>query len=587
MTCIKHIKIRNFRSIKTLDMDTTESTVLIGQNDSGKSNILRALNLFFNNETSYKTPFNFDSDFSFFSACQKRQSVRIELEIELPDNYHKTNGQRIIWAKRWLRTKTDHKSKYYGLIGKSKKILLPPKSNVHILLDQINFIYVPAIKDAKYFDELRGDIYSLVSGVAGKFRASSSAFEASISEHLKSLTDEISKKLNLDTKLALPRDMGHIFERLDFQSGPFSVSLENRGDGVKARHIPIILSFMAKQKKKLQRKGATPHTFIWGYEEPENNIEMSRCFEMHSDFSSMSNSHVEQLFLTTHSPIFCEIGTYKGGCLHHIYFNEKDSTTSIATEDAGFEDLMGITKFISPYISQAKSDFDTEKKLREVAEDLLEQSKSWLCVEDEYDQIYKVAWLELNGITFTKDNLEKVFSAESPFSISGFKGVGGVTGFLRAKNIDMQKKLKIIGLFDFDEAGSRGFHSLTKDKDYWEEENLGERCTGFYKKRFDHPHFYAMLLPIPDRLSTLADLEFSNFANYVEIENLLPDDFLTANCFVETKKAAGNTNYLKIKDCKNNLKKNLWKKAIGLQKKDFTDFTPLFKTIEKLICSDI
>jgi putative ATP-dependent endonuclease of OLD family len=42
---IKRIHIENFRSIKTLDFEPGPYCVLIGENNSGKSNILRALNL--------------------------------------------------------------------------------------------------------------------------------------------------------------------------------------------------------------------------------------------------------------------------------------------------------------------------------------------------------------------------------------------------------------------------------------------------------------------------------------------------------------------------------------------------------------
>lgn len=42
---IKRIHIENFRSIRTLDFEPGAYCVLIGENNSGKSNILRALNL--------------------------------------------------------------------------------------------------------------------------------------------------------------------------------------------------------------------------------------------------------------------------------------------------------------------------------------------------------------------------------------------------------------------------------------------------------------------------------------------------------------------------------------------------------------
>lgn len=64
----------------------------------------------------------------------------------------------------------------------------------------------------------------------------------------------------------------HLFGSLDFLS-EMQISLNERGDGIKARHIPIILKFIAEKTKTLQARGNPPYTFIWGYEEPENNLE--------------------------------------------------------------------------------------------------------------------------------------------------------------------------------------------------------------------------------------------------------------------------------------------------------------------------
>jgi AAA15 family ATPase/GTPase len=49
---ISELSIRNFRSIAAADISTNWITTLVGANDAGKSNVLRALNLFFNGETN-------------------------------------------------------------------------------------------------------------------------------------------------------------------------------------------------------------------------------------------------------------------------------------------------------------------------------------------------------------------------------------------------------------------------------------------------------------------------------------------------------------------------------------------------------
>jgi predicted ATP-dependent endonuclease of OLD family len=47
---IKALSIKHFRSIDTLSEETKDLNILVGQNDEGKSNVLRALDLFFNGD---------------------------------------------------------------------------------------------------------------------------------------------------------------------------------------------------------------------------------------------------------------------------------------------------------------------------------------------------------------------------------------------------------------------------------------------------------------------------------------------------------------------------------------------------------
>ena len=74
MQIIEKIEIKHFRSFdggKNQDKVHIENlqdlNIFSGANDSGKSNILRALNLFFNNEISPGLKFNIERD--FFVQC--------------------------------------------------------------------------------------------------------------------------------------------------------------------------------------------------------------------------------------------------------------------------------------------------------------------------------------------------------------------------------------------------------------------------------------------------------------------------------------------------------------------------------------
>ena len=69
MAIIDQIEIKNFRSFGNRKGETTRLVklnplnILSGSNDSGKSNILRGLNLFFNGNTDIDQFFDFQRDF--------------------------------------------------------------------------------------------------------------------------------------------------------------------------------------------------------------------------------------------------------------------------------------------------------------------------------------------------------------------------------------------------------------------------------------------------------------------------------------------------------------------------------------------
>jgi AAA15 family ATPase/GTPase len=85
MIIIKSIEIYNFRSIVKLEKNLTPNdlNIIVGQNDIGKSNFLKALNLFFNGETELKTPFRFSDDFSRQGVTARKKHQKFGLGLNL------------------------------------------------------------------------------------------------------------------------------------------------------------------------------------------------------------------------------------------------------------------------------------------------------------------------------------------------------------------------------------------------------------------------------------------------------------------------------------------------------------------------
>jgi hypothetical protein len=408
---IKRVEIQNFRSIRRTIVDLNYLSILVGNNDSGKSNILRALNLFFNAETNPGRALDFEQDNCLSDRPNRRaREILVRVHIELPESYVGTNGQEILWERRWRESGLVHDD-YVGIritrtrrgAERREEVKLSPRSNVHALLRKIEFVYVPAIRDYEYFARLRGRIHGVISEVTGRtFRVSSEEFERSISEHLGPLTDEISRELGFGTRLALPRDLSHLFERLDFLTGDDSVSLDARGDGVKARHIPIILKFMADQRRSLQNRGAPPISVVWGYEEPENNLELRNAVALADELWQFIRDDVAQMVLTTHSPVFYNLVDRASEDepyiqTHHVFLESPDRGTEVVSNPADLDERMGTVALLAPQVRTLEERIRKQNEAMRQAEDLVASNQRILFVEGESDRIIFVKALRVFG----------------------------------------------------------------------------------------------------------------------------------------------------------------------------------------------
>lgn len=78
MLLIKEIEIAYFRSIYKFSVTGCQDlNIIFGRNDAGKSNVLRALNLFFSGETNLGQQFNFPRDFCHARLAESQAATDI------------------------------------------------------------------------------------------------------------------------------------------------------------------------------------------------------------------------------------------------------------------------------------------------------------------------------------------------------------------------------------------------------------------------------------------------------------------------------------------------------------------------------
>ncbi|MCB0737982.1 MAG: hypothetical protein KDC92_10750, partial [Bacteroidetes bacterium] len=368
-----------------MELPTKGLNIIVGSNDAGKSNYLRALNLFFNNESHPGVEFDFWKNYSNQRHGVRREENRIEIELVIAPpkkQYFKNNGD-VKWTKIWRENSLLPDEEIVHTDG--SEFTSNFKSSYYKWLKKIRFKYVPAIKSQEYFNQLMFDLYDVLQKDTNSLEQE---FNRQIGDKTSQISHQISERLNLESVLQFKGTFRDLFNTLEFGSTDGKIMLSQRGDGIKVRHIPVILQNMAEAELREERKREPIANTIWGFEEPENNLEFDSAKKLADHFVEyLDNIHFQdeqfskydegvQIFLSTHSPIFYTLGNNSNEKVSTFFVSKsKDESSNIRLVD-----------------HQQSIQLEKEMKLLP----LIELSKHWKNINDEIDSIRK-----------DKDELEK------------------------------------------------------------------------------------------------------------------------------------------------------------------------------------
>ena len=373
MDIIEQIEIKNFRSFGNRKEESyriskcNSLNIISGANDTGKSNILRALNLFFNKRTDLNSFLNFERDFykkaDNDSKEIKEELITIKIWFSNKKNKNKNKNKNKIYlpekfwvSRKWKKTSEFSQYDQFSSIEKSfekekksnfdffteldtnNKVILKSIYRASLLkqltdfLSSIQFHYVPAIKDSSYFSHLYGELQQTLWKTKNSVvEEKKNAFEKSIQEETDILMSEFKNSINskdnqlINPVFQLPSDLINLFKALVVQTGEVDLTL--RGDGFQAKLIPEILNFIAVKELSFTTTSIKPSYkskkyFIWGFEEPENSYEYKNAQVLAEKFRDFYSSNA-QIFITTHSFNFLSLeGEYVS-----TYRVWKDNTT--------------------------------------------------------------------------------------------------------------------------------------------------------------------------------------------------------------------------------------------------------------------
>jgi len=491
MDVISKVEINNFRSIYRLEVEgLSHVNIFSGLNDVGKSNVIKALNLFFNNQVDWQTDLEFERDTNTFHArkprnWKTRKLISVKLTFERPRNRYRSLS-KTFWVKRqWDRDYLTQPKETFGdasgAINDSRM-----KSSITKFLKRCKFFYVPAIRGQTYFQYLVQNLAAtLADQPSADLEEASSQVEYAISNRSAVLIAELQAITNLDFELQLPSSMRALLEAATFHTQG-NVPLHLRGDGIQSMTVPVVLSYLSKESKG--------DFYYWALEEPENSLEYIKSTELADQIHGIY-SHDAQIFLSSHSPAF--LAMHNDRTSIYRVFKGQERYESTRHEEA-------VTKIQT--VSVRGSEYDEtllpeELGFYKIARDYdLEMRK---VVQDRDDEIARLSsenrllttpTLLVEGVNdkaILEEAWRRLYNREMPFKIDD---VGGANKLKERSLAWVQiNSNRMCALFDYDDAGIKAVNGVKSNRQFYVKDN----SRSLYKEYLINDRIMAFTLPVP------------------------------------------------------------------------------------------
>jgi hypothetical protein len=218
-----------------------------------------------------------------------------------------------------------------------------------------------------------------------------------------------------------------------------------------------VLRWLAEQANVLSAPGKPKTATIWGYEEPENNLELGRCSDLAQQL--VDNASSIQVFVTTHSPAFYAVARENDPTIVKLFLVQKQASPPVSEfSPIGAKDLhlldtsMGFLELLRPHMLESQKVIE---RLRQRQKELSDTSRPTVYCEGPSDK----ALIEAALVEFRPD-LSSAVSVRCSSANGG--GHGWVADMLIAWSYN-RPKAHAVGLFDND-AGAKSSRSSVNEK---------------------------------------------------------------------------------------------------------------------------
>lgn len=404
----------------------------------------------------------------FPKYAHNAKEISISIKIKVPQAY-KDNGI-YIWKKVW-RTNGLYKEELKNEKGGNPN----PRSRIPGALKQIKYRYVPAVKSKDYYKSLLSELYLTVSSsLESPLNDPIEEFSKVLKEYTRSIGEEASNRLKIKSELTMPDNLGDVFRALIFitkaDGDDLNITLDYRGDGIQAMHIPIILKYIAEEDRNSRNRGSVKICSLWGFEEPENGIELLKTFDMADEFEDYLKEI--QMFITTHSPAFYLKKANEFTAT--VYFASKSFNgegTIFQTEENKriLGENMGLMPLIAPFVNDKVSEIE---QITEIISKNTLTDINTILVEGKSDKKY----IEM-AIKLYSPKLQNL-TDNAKLRVYVKDGSGGTSNmvYIAKAWIYAGNKNRLYVLFDKDMAGVKAKSNLENSMEFKNKGDLAINC---------------------------------------------------------------------------------------------------------------
>lgn len=337
---LSKVSIHNIRSLTDVSFDLEKYSLLVGENNAGKTNIITAIRMF------YEDGIKFDPKSDFPKCATADQESWIELEFLTTDDEQSSlkneyqSKDKVLKVRRYFKSDSAEvvksgqsniyayesgalsKNLFYGAknISQAKlgTLLFIPElsktddsfkmSGPSPLRDMIDFVMQKVVKNSQVFTNLQTAFDTFNNG----FKEESSKDGFSLSELTKDINENISEWginfgldiNNITADNIIKNLVSHYIE--DKQLNGERVALGSFGQGLQRHLIYTLIKVGAKyvDKKEEKKKEFSPELTIILFEEPEAFLHPTQQELLNINLKKISTDPGQQIICSTHSATF-------------------------------------------------------------------------------------------------------------------------------------------------------------------------------------------------------------------------------------------------------------------------------------------